>query len=1340
MKRVSATSGALAAVLLLQLIFGAVTAFAGPYEPDLQQSSHVFSGQEFYPSKVINSFNTPEDVATWQKGVNTKEINHVTSLLNGPGGPLEGEGSLEQTPEKVKVYDWRTIYRDFSAPLDLSGERYLAFAANSWGWQPVGYFMKVRLYSGDDVFESVAKISNDRWNRVFIDMSAWEQRNAITKMELSFMQNFDLEGISPGAPGYDFWDGRFQLDYIIATNTIDMLFSRDGDSEGFTAHQSSLQVAGGKASLGIEGDGAYLESPQVQVDAGARNGLSVGLDNQTAASQVKISWITDADSTWDDAKSKTFDLMPNANDQTITANMSDEAGWAGTIKQFRIAAQSDSGTLAIDDIRFKKYPPIQKPYDGKITESAINDNGGITIAGTVTAAYLEQHAAEDLVLFELPTFGDPADLAGLTPLAEQQIADQFSFDISLKDGTHNRLYSKFAVAFRNAAGEYALADAPHYITNAGKLASNQQPFPEAKSIKGLQVQMTDDAEELGISHAAINVSYNGMLYSTNSNPDNTIPYEVDGETFYFQKSYVSHLDSQIKSLSDNDTIVSLILLMYNIMTPGTPNEHLIHPDSQPGGTVYALNTKNELGVKYVKAITAFLADRYSMEDEKYGKAVNFIVGNEVGQNQVWNNMGPKPVGEYVREYTQTVRLVDTIVKSHYANARTYISLDHFWNEELPAEAIWKYDNKVIVDMLNDLSHTEGDFSWNIAFHPYPENLFDPKFWNDATPTNDFNTVRITFKNLQVLVQYLQQQNLLYEGNMRRIILSEQGLNSLSNSENDQLVQAAAYAYAFYKIKFLEGIDSFILHRHVDHAQEGGLNLGLWTYAKNSISTPFEHKAIYDVFKYIDTDQSLAVTDFAKSIIGIDNWQDVIPGFDPTKLADREEPAVKGISFVKDKNQGNDGNSSKKQLPLASFENGLDGWQAADNATSVELTDGDAYTGTQSLKVNFSDYAALNWKGADVRFAQPVNASKAQQLTMALKVPDAAADKTYFAKVKVYSGKDIAEGTAAIDPQQGWNHIALNLKGWGGLSAVDRIKVWVSSPGSQAWAGSFLIDDVVFQKDAALIRDFANVDIETTLLSPQLEIGTQVQVKVTNYDDKKMNGKIAINGGGIIKFDRSELKASGIKTGESQTFDITVTAYTPPADGTVSVKFVYGDRSFNKVLDTVKSTGEGSIPENEKLLFNFEGSDQGWKGKENVVSLNAVEQFPNGPTTPALGSYALSARADAVAATAWKTLAVTPESPLDLSEASELFYHIDSYGGVPGATYETRVTLFSGTESISSTSPMKPDQWNRAGIQVGDWALRNEVTRMEVSFRAVGNDLAWNPEFQLDYVGYVKAGS
>ncbi len=186
------------------------------------------------------------------------------------------------------------------------------------------------------------------------------------------------------------------------------------------------------------------------------------------------------------------------------------------------------------------------------------------------------------------------------------------------------------------------------------------------------------------------------------------------------------------------------------------NEHLIHPDAESGGTVYAMNTANSMGVKYYKAITNFLAERYTRTDEKYGRAVNFIVGNEVDENQIWNNMGPKLVTEYIKEYAQTLRLTNTIVKSNYENGRVYVSLTHSWDRDIPAGAMWSYDGRDIVDMLLQFIRSEGDIAWNIAYHPYPENLMDPVFWKDPNAGDNFDTDVITFKNLEVLVDYMKQ--------------------------------------------------------------------------------------------------------------------------------------------------------------------------------------------------------------------------------------------------------------------------------------------------------------------------------------------------------------------------------------------------------------------------------------------------------------------------------------------------------------------------------------------------------------------------------------------------------
>jgi hypothetical protein len=129
----------------------------------------------------------------------------------------------------------------------------------------------------------------------------------------------------------------------------------------------------------------------------------------------------------------------------------------------------------------------------------------------------------------------------------------------------------------------------------------------------------------------------------------------------------------------------------------------------------------------------------------------------------------------------------------------------------------------------------------------------------------------------MLPKFLAQPHLLYEGKPRRVILSEQGFHSRDNEKGLQL-QAAAYCYAYYKASRLEGIDSFILHRHVDHGGEGGLNLGLWERSKQSRSpaSPLKPKPIYEVFKKAGTGEWKEAFAFALPLIGIKSWEELLP--------------------------------------------------------------------------------------------------------------------------------------------------------------------------------------------------------------------------------------------------------------------------------------------------------------------------------------------------------------------------------------------------------------------------------------------------------------------------------
>ena len=402
-----------------------------------------------------------------------------------------------------------------------------------------------------------------------------------------------------------------------------------------------------------------------------------------------------------------------------------------------------------------------------------------------------------------------------------------------------------------------------------------EPFPRAASKKGLQVQMVDDALALGIKHAALNFDL-ASLIRLKPEPESESA-TADGQTFYFNPGYLRAMDSQIKMLSDAEVVVSLILLCYKPADPELQRV-LLHPRCAPNAPnrLSAFNTSTPEGIASFKATMEFLAERYSRPDRRFGRAVNYIVGNEVNSHWEWYNMGPVSMSDFVDDYLRTVRLCHEAVRKMSSSARVYLSMEHHWNIPYQSDPMKGFAGKPFLALFNERARAGGNFDWHLAFHPYPENLFEPRVWNDKTATFDENTKRITFKNLEMLTQFLGQETYLYEGKPRRVILSEQGLNMPEKPEGE-LWQAAGYCYAYYKADQLDGIDSFILHRHVDHGHEGGLNLGLWSRDKTSSNParPLAKKRIYEVFRAADTPQWEEAFKFALPVIGITNWSEIM---------------------------------------------------------------------------------------------------------------------------------------------------------------------------------------------------------------------------------------------------------------------------------------------------------------------------------------------------------------------------------------------------------------------------------------------------------------------------------
>ena len=202
----------------------------------------------------------------------------------------------------------------------------------------------------------------------------------------------------------------------------------------------------------------------------------------------------------------------------------------------------------------------------------------------------------------------------------------------------------------------------------------------------------------------------------------------------------------------------------------------------------------------------------------------------------------------------------------------FISLDHCWTAAPDPRS---YAARDLLDLLVDFSQREGDFPWAIAFHPYPQDIFNPRTWEDSQAIFDFKTPYVTFRNIEVLDAWCRQPRVAFRGKEPREIrsLASRGSIPATTAKARFADQAAGLAYAWKKIEPLTAITAFQYHLWADERSEGGLRLGLRKFAHDP-QDPLGKKPAWRLYQAIGTDAWGEASRFAMPIIGITEWSEI----------------------------------------------------------------------------------------------------------------------------------------------------------------------------------------------------------------------------------------------------------------------------------------------------------------------------------------------------------------------------------------------------------------------------------------------------------------------------------
>ena len=511
---------------------------------------------------------------------------------------------------------------------------------------------------------------------------------------------------------------------------------------------------------------------------------------------------------------------------------------------------------------------LKKNYPCEVSRVTVNDDR-VEVSGDIKGM------PGEVYLCEVPMFRELTEKDFLTVQrvkGPKRFKADFDRYAEVDGQRYDRLYSRWVLAQKSQNG-MLICSHGHYADDVKAKYDLPHEVPASKKgIGGFGAnRFASDLDSLDITSVTVNM-WLGFMSLTPS--DDAIPFDYNGRTYYADRKAIEGFDKTLQYTAARDVIVNAIVLIApeRSFADKAAGRLFEHPDFDPAGIYTMPNMTTLESLNLYAAAIDFLAERYSRPDKKYGRVHHWIAHNEVDAGWVWTNAGIKTPLRFMDIYIKSMRLLYYTARKYSPHPEVFITLTHYWQSR---HNEYCYPSAQLLELLVDYTQAEGDFKWGVAHHPYPQSLFEPKSWLDDQATFDYDTPQITFKNLEVLDAWIKQPRALDPGKIKRtVFLSEQNPNSKDYSEEALREQAAGMAYAMKKLEACDGIDAYQMHGWFDQRAEGGLRIGVRRFMDDE-TDPGGRKPAWFVFQAFGTDREDEVFEFAKDIIGIDDWDQVI---------------------------------------------------------------------------------------------------------------------------------------------------------------------------------------------------------------------------------------------------------------------------------------------------------------------------------------------------------------------------------------------------------------------------------------------------------------------------------
>ena len=793
-----------------------------------------------------------------ERGIDPQQLEDGVILLDadrnrwrGPDGEL-----LVRTPA---TYDGMTVYTlpsyllenidfayvDFASPLDLSRHQTLRLVCqgNASGRVDGAQFVTVTLVAGEERLAASATVTVNDWCTVVIDIGSFPARDRLERIELQFTGAADLQFI------------HLQTDEEMDAGLQNRFLTDD-----FTAR-------GGKVFLSPHADMGYFvvtdNSPMLTatVLVPARqtetNALRFVFDNETACRSVTLQYAYSADG----ANARSLNHAVGEGRQICLFEVPN----ADRVRYVRIIfTGAGEGLVTLRALNAVSVYDNDIEHLGTVTECVIADDGRqIVVRGTVAHDIMISNRKNHLALFAVQPWEtvDEVLCDGRKPIATADISIRFAFSIPFAEHDYAALGAGYLVAICRGSEEegytYVPLSAPRSLAIAAELPAEHS----ARAIKGVQTGLVSTAGQAGASIYLLDVELDRLCSGSTSG----YRYTVGGANLFFDHDALNTLDEAVRLRS---TAGEKVYLRLTFSEEETAVCYAIPPEESPLGVTRGILLGSAISRDTVGSIAEFLARRYVGGDA--GEIAGFVIGRKVDDAAVYNHVGVCSLSDYADHYADLLTLIANTIRQYDPSLAVIVPI----SDRRPAECITaelienSYDSELFLrSLFKRLDSMHGPaVSLMLESAHNPFSLVDGVLGkaDDEAEEMAENENIPDYYNADALGDFSSLVD-----SMSDIYSSMPGdfLYCWTPAENTGDALSAAYAYLYYRLYFSTHASAFIVS--FDEAEAAGNMQGM---------TQIKH-----LMRYIDTNRSLAVSESALAVFGVENWRELIGNFDPAVL-------------------------------------------------------------------------------------------------------------------------------------------------------------------------------------------------------------------------------------------------------------------------------------------------------------------------------------------------------------------------------------------------------------------------------------------------------------------------